>query len=619
MLPDERGISILRSLQFVAFGGGLLKPSVGDRLEKSGVKLLNHYGATETGPLAPVFVPTSDYDWRYFRLRDDIRETLEVRLDRRPSSEDTVPRFTLSLRPPGWTERFEVQDVLIGNPRKPGSDFNAVGRNDDLIILATGEKVIPRILESSLSQSELVKAAVAFGDGQFEIGVLVEPIAKLAPNEIENFKSAIWPIVQEANRQMDAHGWIWSRHAVVVVEPNAIPRADKGTLLRREALKALNSEITQAYSNLDASVESVTPLEMQNLERGIKELIQNHLYWKYSDREWDEGHDFFELGMDSLQAVRLHRLLLASLPREIDSPETRSKVGRGFVYQYPSVTKISYALRNLDNWDELANGYQSIDQLVQQYALQPRIGSENAIGYTVLLTGSTGSLGAYVLASLAKLPNVKKIICINRPSEQDAYERHKEACERRGLSLPQDMWAKLHIYQTNAAAHKLGLEDDEYTSILNQVTHIVHNAWPMDFKLLLPSFTAQFRILQNVLCLARAINTLHPKSKPRVIFVSSIAVVGHYHDRHGEQMVPEVPSLPDDTTMEMGYAKAKLVCERIIEHAAREYPNEFEVGCVRLGQIAGAQSTGYWNSNEHVAALVKSSEKIRKLPLLQGV
>jgi hypothetical protein len=34
----------LVDLNFLAFGGGLLKKSVGDKLLASGVKLLNHYG-----------------------------------------------------------------------------------------------------------------------------------------------------------------------------------------------------------------------------------------------------------------------------------------------------------------------------------------------------------------------------------------------------------------------------------------------------------------------------------------------------------------------------------------------------------------------------------------------
>ena len=141
----------------------------------------------------------------------------------------------------------------------------------------------------------------------------------------------------------------------------------------------------------------------------------------------------------------------------------------------------------------------------------------------------------------------------------------------------------------------------------------------MDFKLLLPSFASQFKVLQNILNLAREVHASNPVVKPRVIFVSSIAVVGRYHEVRNEHIVPEMTLPTDDYTMETGYAKAKLVCERVAERASHDYPEEIEVACARFGQIAGAQSTGYWNSSEHMAALIQSSEKVGKLPCLEGV
>ncbi|KAL8678281.1 MAG: hypothetical protein Q9186_005362 [Xanthomendoza sp. 1 TL-2023] len=67
-MSDGQGVGALASQQFVAFGGGLLKRSVGLKLAAGGVKLLNHYGSNESGPIAPFFVPGPDYDWNYFRM-----------------------------------------------------------------------------------------------------------------------------------------------------------------------------------------------------------------------------------------------------------------------------------------------------------------------------------------------------------------------------------------------------------------------------------------------------------------------------------------------------------------------------------------------------------------------
>ena len=39
---------------------------------------------------------------------------------------------------------------------------------------------------------------------------------------------------------------------------------------------------------------------------------------------------------------------------------------------------------------------------------------------------------------------------------------------------------------------------------------------------------------------------------------------------------------------------------------------------VRPGQIAGSSTSGYWNSVEHFAALVKSAQSLRAWPALEG-
>ena len=67
----------LAKLDFVAVGGGGLKLDVGNKLAVKGIRLLNQFGATELGSLAPIFRPESDYDYRYLQLRKDMRLRLE--------------------------------------------------------------------------------------------------------------------------------------------------------------------------------------------------------------------------------------------------------------------------------------------------------------------------------------------------------------------------------------------------------------------------------------------------------------------------------------------------------------------------------------------------------------
>ncbi|KAI2638408.1 hypothetical protein GGS21DRAFT_488491 [Xylaria nigripes] len=54
-----------------------------------------------------------------------------------------------------------------------------------------GEKALPWILEKFLEESHLVNTAVAFGESQFELGVIVDP--STYPADVEEFKKSIRP------------------------------------------------------------------------------------------------------------------------------------------------------------------------------------------------------------------------------------------------------------------------------------------------------------------------------------------------------------------------------------------------------------------------------------------
>ena len=57
-------------------------------------------------------------------------------------------------------------------------------------MLATGEKVLPHPLERALEQHPSVRRAIVFGSGQFELGLLVEPIDERAT--VKDLVEEIW-------------------------------------------------------------------------------------------------------------------------------------------------------------------------------------------------------------------------------------------------------------------------------------------------------------------------------------------------------------------------------------------------------------------------------------------
>lgn len=173
------------------------------------------------------------------------------------------------------------------------------------------------------------------------------------------------------------------------------------------------------------------------------------------------------------------------------------------------------------------------------------------------------------------------------------------------------------VFQACTDEPLLGLGEQEYRKLVRSTTHILHAAWPMNFKQTLSSFHASFRTLRNLIQLACESHTIQPLQRRRLLFTSSISTVGNHPSAQADQPISEVPSTSDESALELGYARAKLVCEKMIEKAAVTHP-EIEIAYVRVGQIVGARS-GIWNADEHFVAILCSSQRLAKFPDLQGV
>jgi thioester reductase-like protein len=236
----------------------------------------------------------------------------------------------------------------------------------------------------------------------------------------------------------------------------------------------------------------------------------------------------------------------------------------------------------------------------------------------VLVTGATGSLGSHLVAAFAGNPDVKSVVCVNRRKGFTAVEtRQADAFSSRGISLSSTATSKLRILETDTSQPHLGIDASEYQWLVQNVTHIVHNAWPMSGTRPLPGFLPQFQTMRHLLDLARdaACCSKSDDDFRRIGFqlVTSIGVVGHAgRGRILEDRVPISAVLPT------GYCEGKWVCERMLDETLHKYPTLFRPMVVRPGQIAGSTTSGVWNPIEHFPFMVKSAQSLRAWPDLDG-
>ncbi|KAF2172613.1 hypothetical protein M409DRAFT_35387 [Zasmidium cellare ATCC 36951] len=239
--------------------------------------------------------------------------------------------------------------------------------------------------------------------------------------------------------------------------------------------------------------------------------------------------------------------------------------------------------------------------------------SKSDASSVVLVTGATGSVGSHLVAHLAALPNISKVICLNRPSRSLGPDaRQQQALKDRGIDISERDLAKCIALASDTSKPRLGLAEDQYTELTKTVTHVVHNAWPMSGNRPIQRFEQQFQTMRNLIDLCNEASS----NLSRVIsfqFISSIAVVGHHTFLTGKPNVPE-EKVKIGSVLPNGYGDAKWACERMLDDTLGKHPSYFRTMSVRLGQVAGSSKTGYWNSQEHLSFLVKSSQTLRCLP-----
>ncbi|KAL9023149.1 MAG: hypothetical protein Q9180_008364 [Flavoplaca navasiana] len=219
----------------------------------------------------------------------------------------------------------------------------------------------------------------------------------------------------------------------------------------------------------------------------------------------------------------------------------------------------------------------------------------------VLLTGSTGSVGSYILDVLISDPNVSKVYCLTHGDDGEA--RQTVSFKDKGLK---PVFSKVIFCPCDFTNPLLGL--DAYQSLQEEVTHIIHNAWDVNLYRPLSAFiTPHISGVRYLIdfCAGSSCN-------PQLMFVSTQSTsLGLPMMADGP--TPETSSSWWNSAQDMGYAQSKLIAERILDAAAK-ISGIRSVIC-RVGQVAGPTDPhGIWNLKEWFPSIIATATHLGKLP-----
>ncbi|KAK4184780.1 ketoacyl-synt-domain-containing protein [Podospora australis] len=363
-------------------------------------------------------------------------------------------------------------------------------------------------------------------------------------------------------------------------------------------------------------------------DAGVDSLLSLVIVSRFRDElELDIQHEALFLECPAVEDLR-HLLLGSSESpdHQVDSvspSQDLQALGRG----NPKILETRTPVRNSD----LQARRDAVDGYVTKYTANfsaptplPLAVMPDPNAKVILVTGASGSLGSNLVYLLSQRPDVKQVVCLNRAhkTNTDPTTRQYKAMREKGIRFPEDLKHKLLVLQADSAQPMLGLPEGDYKQLVDTVTHAIHNAWPMSAKRALSGFEPQFATMRGLIDLARDVASHRPPAF-RFTFqmVSSIGVVGHYRlgdtTENGPIMVSE-DRVDVDSVLPNGYGDAKWACERMLDATLHQHSRHFRPMVVRLGQIAGSKTSGYWNPMEHFGFLVKSSQTLNALPDVAG-
>ena len=251
----------------------------------------------------------------------------------------------------------------------------------------------------------------------------------------------------------------------------------KGAPRRKAIIADYGVEIEELYQTVeDVSVNGSDYPTTWSLEESIeyvRAVVRGVMMTTLGDYD-----DLFAHGCDSLQATWIRKILSNGL-RLCTRVNTRN-IPSAFVYENPTINALGEFVANLVSPKEMAktilSEVEKMHCLVEKYSPDfpehtPSITSIEGGGDVILITGTTGSIGASTLAELLDSPKVEKVYALNRRKGLPLVTRQKLAFTSQGLAGDLVLSEKLVILEGDLGRPCLGLEESTQQEVCNGFAH----------------------------------------------------------------------------------------------------------------------------------------------------
>lgn len=322
---------------------------------------------------------------------------------------------------------------------------------------------------------------------------------------------------------------------------------------------------------------------------------------------WEELFKHDKIGVkDNFFEIGGHSLLLTHLVMHLKREFNFDLVIHKFL-EHPTIEMLETLILSQDlNLLAIKNSliYKDLNQklLVSNAVTVPmQVGAGKK---SVFLTGSTGFLGAHILADLCKNSFVAKVYCLVRA---DNISQARGSIEKSINKYCLDVDAtKIYPILGDLSQHNLGIAKEDYIALAREVDLIIHNGAQVNHILnyaMLRATNVNSTKELIILAATSKVKSLH--------FVSTLsAACNHVNKDKIKETIIEIDT--NEIYPQDGYSQTKWVSEILLSKAQKL---GIPVKIYRPGWIIGQSTTGIMAAdNNHLYLLIKGCLQLQYVP-----
>ncbi len=307
--------------------------------------------------------------------------------------------------------------------------------------------------------------------------------------------------------------------------------------------------------------------------------------------------DFFDLGG--------HSLLLTKLILDVKRMFNFDLNIHEFL-KFPTIAYLARIIYNKSDLkiDELSKKIIADDISWNKYNIRKHSQHSNKNGGAILITGCTGFLGAYLLASLSR-EYEGDIYCLIRASSMDqAVVRLNQTIKKYDLNLR--LKNRIKPLFGDISLPCLGLSSETYSILTEKIDAIYHNAAHVNHI-----YGYEILRQENVLSTIEVIKLATLNRIKKICYISTLSAVVEYISE--EEVIEDfIPDFSNSSHLLDGYNQTKWASEKILAVA---HLKGIAVKIFRPGWILGDTQTGRVSSEKnHLLLLLKGCIQMKAAP-----